>query len=390
MSRTRPTAQYMHPLISPSFQNDDPWKRNYFAPPKFGQLQPRTAQLIDVRPELSRTDYSPLQLLQTHGFGIVQHESKLLSQHVGDGGIEDVSPALVKDLYQPEMVQLIKSTLGATHVFVMVSALRQGKDAPEEYKVPTQVNVKTTSSSSTPFTKQGENQNAPAASAGNTAVMPTVAVAKPVRVPHLDFTPLGARQTIRFQQQDIHDAAAAVIAAEDAICVAQKVDATSSASNLVIAENYNNHDQGTLGPRYAAFSIWRPLRKVERDPLTLSPRRESQVDGKHPDKVYWPYLNKVPGTTELGGDYLKEYATLGVRSEEAPPGAQKKDGEGSEWYYISEQQPNEVLFVKLFDSASLGPNSEYMGPPWHASPEIGDIHGNAARESLELRVLVIW
>jgi hypothetical protein len=115
--------------------------------------------------------------------------------------------------------------------------------------------------------------------AGNTSaeVKPRLALAAPVRIPHLDFTPLGARQTIRFQKQDIYNTAveSGVIAAEDRICENQPFRAPTKEADPVIAEQYNQKDK--LGPRYAAYSIWRPLKKVGRDPLTLAPRRESGV-----------------------------------------------------------------------------------------------------------------
>jgi hypothetical protein len=72
--------------------------------------------------------------------------------------------------------------------------------------------------------------------------------------------------------------------------------------------------------------------------------------------VYWPYLNKIPGSAELGGDFLKEYAMLGVEGEEAPPSIPDESGP-LKWYYVSAQEPDEVLFIKLFDSASLGANA---------------------------------
>lgn len=176
-----------------------------------------------------------------------------------------------------------------------------------------------------------------------------------------------------------------VIAAEDRICENQPFRAPTKEADPVIAEQYNQKDK--LGPRYAAYSIWRPLKKVGRDPLTLAPRRESaSCDG---EMVYWPYLNKIPGSAELGGDFLKEYAMLGVEGEEAPPSIPDESGP-LKWCYVSAQEPDEVLFIKLFDIASLGANAQHGGAPWHASPEIGAVEGDQPRESIDIRVLVFW
>ena len=65
-------------------------------------------------------------------------------------------------------------------------------------------------------------------------------------------------------------------------------------------------------------------------------------------------------------------------------------GEDMKWYYLSAHDPSEVLFIKLFDSAALGADSDHASAPWHASPEIGPEAGNEPRESVEVRVLVFW
>ena len=48
------------------------------------------------------------------------------------------------------------------------------------------------------------------------------------------------------------------------------------------------------------------------------------------------------------------------------------------------------MFIKLFDSAALGEDSEEAGAPWHASPEIGAVADDYPRESIELRILAFW
>lgn len=55
------------------------------------------------------------------------------------------------------------------------------------------------------------------------------------------------------------------------------------------------------------------------------------------------------------------------------------------WYYLSEQEPDEVLFIKLFDSATLGKDALDASATWHASLEIGVVEEHP-RESIELRV----
>ena len=382
-------GQYMHPIIEPGRVDDDPWERKYFVPPKFSTLVPRSAPLIDIRPLLERPEGDPQELIKTHGFGVVKHSSTLLR---GLGGGSDLSHESITDIYHPEIRELVLSTLGAKKLFILASVVRRGEGAPHTYKPPTEVTTMAASASVPGPNKDNTAQN------DDRKIEPRpIGLAAPVRMPHLDFTPLGARQVIRSQGRDIHDAAmeAGVITAEDAICNRHSVRAATKDADSAIANEYNTHNSSEcdakLGPRYAAFSIWRPLKMVGRDPITLCPRKETGLaDSNH--FVHWPYHNKIPGPQDMGGDFIKEYGMLGVRQEE-PPAQTMTNAPGSDslkWYYISQQQPDEVLFIKLFDSASLGANSDYTGAPWHASPEVGTAAGDQPRESIDVRVLVFW
>lgn len=374
-------GEFTHPIIDEKTEEYDPWQRNYFQPPPLNRLVQRKYPLIDVRPLLANPDYKPDDLLKSHGFAIVKQHSAFLDQLNGD-----VADDALTRTYTPEIEKLVRETLGAKTVFVMATVLRQGKSAPEPFKFPLGIKPISQAVSNDTPKGNGEAETKPAAEVKphKLATQSNLALAAPVRTPHMDFTPLGVRRTIRLQSQDIKDAAvqSGVIAAEDKLCEGHPFDALAEESNSAIEKHYN--ENGKLGPRYAAYSIWRPLKKVGRDPISLSPRREVRsADG---ERVYFPYVNKVPGPKELNGDYLKQYAMLGVQGEEAP----KDEQVALKWYYISEHEPDEVLFIKLFDSASLGADAEHASAPWHASPEIGSVLGDNPRESFDARVLVFW
>lgn len=380
-------GQFMQPLINAETENDDPWKRNYFQPPQLKKLVARTYPLINIRPTISDTKYAPADLLKSHGFGVVSHKSSLLEPpYTG----ETPSETTLSEVYHPEIRELVKKITGAKHVFILATVQRRGKQAPAEYKIPTGIAYAANKSSGT---SEGEEKREDAKSKEKEESSQPVkrehrlALAAPVRIPHMDFTPLGARQTIRYQSLDIHNTAVetGIIAAEDKICESHAFVAQSKEADTVIAEQYNQG--GKLGPRYAAYSVWRPLQKVERDPLALAPWK-STID-TNGDLVFWPYTNRIPGQPELGGDYLKEFAMLGVRGEEAPA-SHVDTADSLRWYYLSAQEPEEVLIIKFFDSAALGENATEAGAPFHASPEIGGSGGEQPRESIELRVLAIW
>lgn len=374
---TQVLGQFMHPLIDQDTKNDDPWHRNYYQPPQLKKLIPRTFPLTDIRPSVSELKYAPADLLKSHGFGVVKHSSTLLQPPYVQ---EDFTEQVVADVYHAEIRDLVMKITGANHVFILATVLRRGKLAPEAYKLPTGLAMLAARNQSSP-SKEKETMPAEKHQGATHMDQPTVGFAAPVRVPHLDFTPLGARQMIRSQRRDIYNTAVecGVIAAEDKICENHPFIAQSKQADRLIAERYNL--DGKLGPRYAAYSVWRPLKKVGRDPLCLAPRGNRLSTDR--GFVYWPYENKNPGSQELGGDFLKEYAMLGVQGESP------MSNPDIQWYYLSAQEPDEVLFIKLFDSAALGHDAQHAGAPWHASPEIGAVMDHP-RESIELRVLAFW
>ncbi|KID74326.1 Gibberellin cluster GA4 desaturase [Metarhizium brunneum] len=385
-------GEYMHPVVNPNSDRGDPWQRSYGAPPPVGDLVPRTSPLIDIRPLLSEPGYTAVGHLKSHGFGVVKHRSASLeSCHTSKGEMDEEA---VASMYYPEIKELVAKTLGAKYVHVTHSVFRRGARAPEPFKMPT--GLKPLPADDGKHGDRGASTEKSKAKQGKPAdywtCRPRMSTSTPARVPHLDFTPLSARRTLRFHSQEIYKTALerGMIAAEDTICLNHPFRPSDKESDALIAKQYNHTESGRLGPRYAAYSIWRPLKKVARDPLTFSPRKETpaSADG---DTVHWRYENRVPGPPELGGDWLKEFAMLGVKAKEPPPGQSPRHASaGSEWYYVSAQETDEVLFVQLFDSASLGEDSQHAGAPWHASPEIGAAAGDEPRESIDVRVLVLW
>ena len=96
-------------------------------------------------------------------------------------------------------------------------------------------------------------------------------------------------------------------------------------------KNYN-------GPRWAMLSVWRPLETVHRDPLAvMDPKSLFKNEGKRPYVPFERIYKDRPGFEE------------GYRSQNLMPIAPEEDN-GYKWYYISEQRPEEVYTLKLFDS----------------------------------------
>jgi hypothetical protein len=67
-----------------------------------------------------------------------------------------------------------------------------------------------------------------------------------------------------------------------------------------------------------------------------------------------------------------------------------KDKEDHDWMYVSNQQPNEVNFLKLFDSEAWKASSEVMPYGAHSAFVLPGQGTKPPRKSIEVRVIVIW
>jgi hypothetical protein len=66
------------------------------------------------------------------------------------------------------------------------------------------------------------------------------------------------------------------------------------------------------------------------------------------------------------------------------------DREDHEWLYVKEQQPNEVNFLKLFDSEAWKTGSNVMPCGAHSAFKLPGQDSKPPRRSIETRVIVIW
>lgn len=105
--------------------------------------------------------------------------------------------------------------------------------------------------------------------------------------------------------------------------------------------------------------MWRPLKPVQRDPLTVVDARTVREEDLVPTPFIFPNLN------------AETFSVL--------------HNTQHRWYYKHGMTPDEVLIFKIFDSKVDGcarrvPHSAFVDP--EAGPEV------PARESVELRALV--
>ncbi len=131
-------------------------------------------------------------------------------------------------------------------------------------------------------------------------------------------------------------------------------------------------DAGERPPRVAAYSVWRPLKPVTRDPVAV-------LDWKSPGDITKDLHAFDYRAVGYKGDYLLEAYMM----------SKPKNQDDHEWYFVPEQKPHEVLMFKFADTESQY-DSEVAGACGHGSPFIVGTEDEEPRESIEARVLAFW
>jgi len=169
----------------------------------------------------------------------------------------------------------------------------------------------------------------------------------PARSAHIDYSPKRAGTMIRHNRRDIAEAPKDVIVAED--------------EAAALKTEYN-------GRRYALFSVWRPLKTMGRDPISVC-----DPNSIVPKRDLVEFFNKQPGEN---GDFISGLHIL--------KGNHAKE---QRWYWIREHRDDEVFVIQFFDSHAE--EGRPLGPP-HVSPELLDVGEGDRRGSVEARCLALW
>lgn len=153
------------------------------------------------------------------------------------------------------------------------------------------------------------------------------------------------------------------------------VDQTERGAWSVLADSLGEDEANRLSKsRWAIINVWRPIRKITRDPLAFADARTV------PDSDLVPVMAELPDKST--GKYHS------VKKIERFELFEGKWGEGHEWYYASDMEPDEVVLFKCFDSKNDGktarrvPHTSFVDPKTRGLAE--------ARQSIELRCLVFW
>ncbi|TEA12891.1 Gibberellin cluster GA4 desaturase [Colletotrichum sidae] len=315
---------------------------------------------------------------EKHGFQIIRQPLPI-----------DPSPTSVHDnkvmttQYYPEMTALLRQHLGARCSIVRKHSLR---DIPDWNRVGMNPEVGFEIPSLAPFS-----------------------------IAHSDYTPAGARGHFRaitepdwFVEKNTETGSTTdperanflrlrreIIAAEDRAIAAAGIGPEVYVEGRRPQGGHWDWDGSNYdGPRYGFFSIWRAWETVKRDPLAvmdMSLPVSSRVEYAPLTRTY----KNRPGCVPF---YYSENAMvrpLALRRRDSGY-EESHGGDATEpaWCYLSEQTPEEVYFLKFYDSEALvrrgrGEEDMRLLCP-HTAFQIAGQENEPVRRSCELRVWCIW
>lgn len=164
---------------------------------------------------------------------------------------------------------------------------------------------------------------------------------------HNDYTLRGLKRTARYCRKDI----------------------TAAAEEALDAE-----DNDTEPPkRYAAYSVWRPIKCVERDPLAVADWRTTDVNTLQASEY------RATSNVTASGEYMLELLTQSPMAKDS----------GQKWYCKPNQEPDDVLILKFADTMAEK-DSKIAGGCVHCSPALHEVSSDEPRMSVEARVMAFW
>ncbi|GKT51507.1 oxidoreductase chyM [Colletotrichum spaethianum] len=240
----------------------------------------------------------------------------------------------------------------------------------------------------------------------------------PFSIAHSDYTPAGARGHFRamkepdwFDENDTTDGCTPaaernkffrlrreIIDAEDrAIAEAGLGPEVQGKGTQPRGGHWDWDGANYDGRRYAFFSIWRAWETVRRDPLAV-------MDMSRPvsQKIEYAPLTRTyrdrPGCVPF---YYSQNAMVRPLAQGRRDSGFEIEDDGDirgssvpAWCYLSEQTPEEVYFLKFYDSEALvrkgrGENDIQTMCP-HSAFQVAGTESAPVRRSCELRVWCIW
>jgi hypothetical protein len=317
----------------------------YHLPPlaEFGDI--RSVPITNIKDSLKLGENSPYTL-DSHGFTARRHPSRLHSPPYSRASWND--EALLNILYIPEVEDLLTKLTGAAKIVTEMALIRS--------EVHSEVDALASSDTQAEAVETKDEDPWPKMIGVSTGVG-----ASPAPKVHLDFSPMGARTHLRKFHSKLTEAGKEVIAVEDHVLA-------RGVSEDKLSKYYS-------GPRWAMFSVWRPLKRVTRDPLAFADRRSFPKSDYIPVKLVEPTGKALRLLYPNEADSHEAETLLAYGSRD------------HKWCWIWDMEPEEVLVIQLFDSQAE--KSGYCGV-MHSSIDVPGTENEPARESIEVRCTAFW
>jgi len=164
--------------------------------------------------------------------------------------------------------------------------------------------------------------------------------------------------TIRRATSDVRDAAGQLRGPARRV----HIDQSYTASENRVRHHLPDEAEELLKKRFQIINVWRPIKTIYKDPLTLA------------DAHSVPESDLIAAKLIYENPY-REGETFAVRP-----------NPDHQWYFKYAQRPDEPLFIKCYDSLNDGrarriPHTAFVNP---------EHENDATRESIEVRTLVFY
>jgi hypothetical protein len=170
-----------------------------------------------------------------------------------------------------------------------------------------------------------------------------------------------------------------------------------------VAKDYGSEGKGG---RWGIINLWRPLRRVRRDPLVVCDSRSVEWEDLVIQVCHSPFYSWLPTvaapsrvltsnvlTSCVQRVFLKQSSAFAsVSAGDSFETVGVKYNPNHKWYFVSDMTPDEALLIKIHDSSAgeEGKHGLTSGGIPHTALQIPGTEGMEARESIEVRCLVFW
>ena len=332
-----------------------------------------SCQVHDIRHSYRHYD------LDNHAFQVLKLSSSLLPpQRLALDPLAFNNPKLLRDHYYPELIAALSTTLAPRSIIPFNAVVRQSSDS---------LNMGTRSN-------------------------------KPFFTVHCDYSHAGSREVLR----NVAPSFFKDLELDSIISELQQAEFFRLREEILSHESRNITDSGAAshldwdgsnysGPRWSIYSIWRPLETVKCDPLAvLNPQTSFTAPDFHlghynnncehnsPTSIFphgrsfmqvrLPHKN-IPG-------FHPDYENQNIMPLSPDTSGYKEqlqeEGKQHQWLYLEEQEPEEVLVLKVFDSEAWVKDKRgtVMPGAGHSAFKLPNQDRSVGRRSVEVRFIMVY